>query len=63
MKKCPKSVTKRKMFLAVYYPDTNCQFEWMMELDLDRWFKFVELQNGRIGFTQVDDRGNVVRKV
>lgn len=63
MKKCTKSVTKRKMFLAIYYPDTNYQFEWMMELDLDRWFKFVKLQNGTIGFTQVDDRKKGRRKV
>ena len=42
-----------KLWLSVSWGNNPTTFDWSVEVDLDKTFKFVELPNGRIGFTQV----------
>lgn len=47
----------KKLWLSAFTePGVNATFAWMVELDLSKTFKFVELPNNRIGFTQVDQK-------
>lgn len=43
-----------KLWLSVSWNDSPTTFDWSVEVDLGKPFKFVELSNGRIGFTQVE---------
>ncbi len=44
---------KSKLWLSVSWNDSPTTFDWSVEVDLNKPFKFVKLSNGRIGFTQV----------
>lgn len=44
---------KSKLWLSVSWNDSPTTFDWSVEVDLNKPFKFVKLSNGRIGFTQI----------
>ena len=44
---------KKKLWLAVYEDENIVNLKWMVEVDLNKPFKFVELRNRRMGFTQI----------
>lgn len=44
---------KTKLWLSVSWKDSPTTFDWSVEVDLNKPFKFVKLSNGRIGFTQI----------
>jgi len=46
---------EQKLWLTVSWDNNPTTFQFMVEVDLNKYFKFVELSNGAIGFTQVDD--------
>ena len=43
----------KKLWLTVSWDNSPTTFQWMVEMDLNKPYKFVELSNGRIGFTQL----------
>lgn len=46
----------KKLWLAVTNEKEAFTFKWMVEVNLNKWFKFVKLANGSIGFTQVKEK-------
>jgi hypothetical protein len=53
MKESKKIRKVTKLWLSVSWGDSPTTFGWSVEVDLNQPFKFVELSNGRIGFTQI----------
>jgi len=45
----------QKLWMTVSWDDSPTTFQWMVEIDLNKSFKFVKMSNGRIGFTQVNN--------
>jgi hypothetical protein len=48
-----KRLNLTRLWLSVSYGNSPITFDWSVEVDLGKPFKFVELPSGRIGFTQL----------
>jgi len=45
---------KKQLWITVSESNKeSLTLQWMVEVDLNKWFKFVKLPNGRMGFTQI----------
>lgn len=49
---------KKTLWMAVSWNNDPATLSWQVEVDLNKTFRFVELSNGRIGFTQVINKSN-----
>lgn len=47
---------KRKLWLAIYDEELQADMRWMVQADLSKPIRFVELRGERLGFTQEQPR-------